>query len=103
MGGWLLRRPFESLVTLTFVLTAFFILDGILMIVIGIAHRRELSGKWEWLILNGIVDLVLALFILSGLAGTLVWALGLILGIDMAFGGAAVTTMALQARKGTIN
>lgn len=98
-GGLLLWRPFEGLVTLTFVLTAFFILDGIFMIVLAVVHRRELSGKWEWLMVNGVVDLVLALLILSGLPGTLVWALGLILGIDMVFGGTSLTVMALAARK----
>jgi uncharacterized membrane protein HdeD (DUF308 family) len=98
-GGVLLWNPLQGLVTLTYVLTAFFIVDGIVMIVLAITHRRQLSGKWEWMMVNGVVDLILAAIIISGLPGTLAWALGLIVGIDMLLGGASLIAMALEARK----
>jgi uncharacterized membrane protein HdeD (DUF308 family) len=98
-GGVLLWNPLQGLVTLTYVLTAFFIVDGILMIVLAITHSRQLSGKWEWMMVNGVVDLILAAIIISGLPGTLAWALGLVVGIDMLFGGASLIAMALEARK----
>ena len=101
-GGALLWNPLQGLVTLTYVLTAFFIIDGILMIVLAITHRRQLSGKWEWMMVNGVVDLILAAIITSGLPGTLAWALGLIAGIDMLFGGASLIAMALDARKAVV-
>jgi len=98
-GLVLLLNPAESLITLTFVLTAFFILDGILTIALALSHRRELSGRWEWMLVNGVIDLFLAGVIIAGLPGTLVWALGLILGIDLLFGGTSLIAMALEARK----
>jgi uncharacterized membrane protein HdeD (DUF308 family) len=98
-GAALLWNPLQGLVTLTFILTAFFILDGLVVIILAIAHRRELSGKWEWMLINGILDLMIAGFILSGLPGTLVWALGLLLGIDLLFAGASLVAMALAARQ----
>jgi uncharacterized membrane protein HdeD (DUF308 family) len=97
-GGVLLWNPLQGLVTLTYVLVAFFIVDGLLMIGLGIAHRRELSGRWGWMVFNGVVDLILAAIIISGLPGTLFWALGLLVGIDMVFGGATLISMALDAR-----
>jgi uncharacterized membrane protein HdeD (DUF308 family) len=98
-GGVLVWNPLRGLVTLTLVLTFFFIVDGALMIVLGLAHRRELSRRWAWLVVNGIIDLFLAGVIVAGLPGTLVWALGLLVGIDMVFAGAALIAMALAARK----
>ncbi|HVJ50819.1 MAG TPA: HdeD family acid-resistance protein [Aliidongia sp.] len=98
-GGVLLWDPLTSLVTLTYVLIVYFIVDGLLMIILGFAHRRELSGKWEWIMFNGVVDLVLAVIVIAGLPGTLVWVLGLLVGIDMLFGGASLIAMALEARK----
>jgi hypothetical protein len=77
----------------------YFIVDGILMIILAIAHRRELSGKWEWILVNRVLDLILAGIIISGLPGTLFWALGLLVGIDMVFGGASLIAVALEARK----
>jgi uncharacterized membrane protein HdeD (DUF308 family) len=99
VGSVLVWNPLRGLVTLTYVMTAFFIVDGILIIVLAIAHRRALSGKWEWMMVNGVVDLILAAIVISGLPGTLVWALGFIVGIDMVFGGATLIAMALEGRK----
>lgn len=98
-GGLLLWNPLQGLATLTYVLTAFFIADGILIIILAIAHRRELSGKWEWMMVNGVIDLIIAGIIIAGFPGTLVWVFGLLVGIDMLFGGASLIAMSLQARK----
>ncbi|HKW53256.1 MAG TPA: HdeD family acid-resistance protein [Stellaceae bacterium] len=98
-GAVLLWNPLQGLLTLTYVLIAYFIVDGVLMIAYAIAHRRELSGRWEWLMLNGVIDLVLAALILSGLPGSSAWALGLLVGIDLVFGGCSLIAMALAARQ----
>ena len=98
-GAVLLWNPLRGVITLTYVLIAFFIFDGVLIISLSLAHRRELSRKWEWMMVNGVIDLILAGIVILGLPGTLVWALGLIVGIDMIFGGSALIAMALEARK----
>lgn len=102
-GLLLLWNPFHGLVTLTYVLIAFFIADGVLLIVMAIEHRRELTGRWEWMAFNGALDIVLALIIISGLPHSLVWALGLLVGIDLVFGGASLIGMALDARRAASN
>jgi uncharacterized membrane protein HdeD (DUF308 family) len=98
-GAVLLWNPLQGLVTLTYVLIAFFIFDGLVIIILALSHRRQLSGKWEWMMVNGIIDLVLAGIVISGLPGTIAWALGLLVGIDLLFGGASLIAIALQARK----
>ena len=98
-GGLLLWNPLQGLVTLTYVLIAFFIVDGVLNIILGIVHRRELTGKWEWMLVNGVIDLILAGIIILGFPGTLVWSFGLLVGIDMIFGGGTLIAVAHEARK----
>jgi uncharacterized membrane protein HdeD (DUF308 family) len=97
-GAVLLWNPLQGLVTLTYVLIAYFFVDGVFMIALGIAHRREVSHRWQGLVLNGVIDVILAIIILSGLPGSFAWALGLLLGIDLTFGGATLIAMALAAR-----
>ncbi|HEV2335603.1 MAG TPA: HdeD family acid-resistance protein [Stellaceae bacterium] len=97
-GGAILWLPWQGLATLTYVLIAFFIVDGILTIILALEHRRELSGRWEWMMVGGVMDLVLAAIIISGLPGTLIWALGLLVGIDLVWGGIALIGIALAAR-----
>lgn len=92
--GW----PISGTISLTFVLTAFLIVDGILMIAFGLDHRRSRSLQWGWVVANGIIDLLLAAIIIWALPGSALWALGLLVGIDLLFGGASLAAMALAAR-----
>jgi uncharacterized membrane protein HdeD (DUF308 family) len=96
-GGWLLAQPGLGLVSLTYLLIAFFIIEGVATIMFALDHRRALSGRWGWMLVSGIVDLFLAAIILAGLPGAVAWALGLIVGINMLFGGASMIGMALAA------
>jgi uncharacterized membrane protein HdeD (DUF308 family) len=50
------------------------------------------------MLVSGVVDLILAGLIVAGLPGTAAWAIGLIVGINLLFGGVALIAMALQAR-----
>ena len=99
-GVLLLWQPLVGVLSLTFVLIAFFVIDGVLSIFLAIEHRRELVGRWGWILLSGIVDLVIAAIIWAGLPGTAAWALGLLVGIDLVFGGTALIMVALAARRG---
>jgi uncharacterized membrane protein HdeD (DUF308 family) len=98
-GVWLLAQPIAGALSLTVVLIAFFLIEGVASIMFAIDHRRELSGQWGWMLVSGIVDLVLSAMLLAGLPSTAVWALGLLVGINMVFGGMALIAMALHARK----
>jgi uncharacterized membrane protein HdeD (DUF308 family) len=97
VGGWLLVEPGLGLVSLTYLLIAFFVIEGIATIMFALEHKSALSGRWGWMLVSGIVDLFLAAVILVGLPGAVAWALGLIVGINMAFGGASMIAMALAA------
>ena len=50
------------------------------------------------MLLSGIVDLVLGGMIFLGLPSSAAWAIGLLVGINMVFGGVALIAMALHAR-----
>jgi uncharacterized membrane protein HdeD (DUF308 family) len=100
-GLVLLITPLGGTLSLTLVLIAFFVIEGVASIMYAIEHRNQLSGRWGWMLISGIVDLILAAIIFAGLPGTAAWALGLLVGINMVFGGAALIGMALAARNPT--
>ncbi len=99
VGILLLASPVTGAVSLTLMLIAFFIIEGIASIMYALEHKREMSGNWGWMLVSGIVDLVLAVMIFTGLPSTAAWAIGLLVGINMVFGGSALIAMALHARK----
>jgi uncharacterized membrane protein HdeD (DUF308 family) len=92
--GW----PVSGAISLTLVLIVFFIIEGVASIMFALEHRRELSGRWGWMLASGIVDLILAAIIFAGLPLSAAWALGLLVGINLVFGGSALIAMALHAR-----
>ena len=101
VGGLLLASPLRGAVSLTIVLVAFFIIEGIASIMFALDHKREFSGRWGWMLASGVVDLILAALIFAGLPSSAAWAIGLLVGINLVFGGAALISMALHARNVT--
>jgi len=98
LGGLLLVFPGIGLISLTYLLIAFFVAEGIVTIMYALEHRRELTRRWGWMLLSGVVDLFVAFVILIGLPGSFAWALGLLVGVNLLFGGASMIAMALAAR-----
>jgi uncharacterized membrane protein HdeD (DUF308 family) len=97
-GIVLLAWPLSGVLSLTLILIVFFTIEGVASIMYALEHQRELSGRWGWMLASGVVDLVLAAIILIGLPGTAAWAIGLLVGINLIFGGSALIAMALHAR-----
>jgi uncharacterized membrane protein HdeD (DUF308 family) len=99
VGVLLLAMPASGAISLTILLVVFFVIEGAASIMFALDHKRELSGQWGWMLVSGVVDLILAALIFAGLPSTSAWAIGLLVGINMIFGGVALTAMALHARK----
>ena len=97
-GVILLASPVGGLVSLTLVLIVFFIIEGVASIMYGVEHRREASSRAGWIIVSGVIDLILAAIIFSDLPGSAAWAIGLLVGINMVFGGTSLIAMALATR-----
>jgi uncharacterized membrane protein HdeD (DUF308 family) len=99
VGGLLLWRPIEGVLSLTIVLTAFFIVEGIFQAAAALIYRDGMPGSWGWLLVSGLADLALAAIIITGWPGTVVWTLGLLVGVNLLTSGWAVVMVALGARE----
>jgi uncharacterized membrane protein HdeD (DUF308 family) len=97
-GALLLWWPVAGTLTLTTVLIAFLFVEGVITVIYALQHRQALSGRWGWMLASGIADLLLGVILLAGLPGSGLWALGVIIGINMIFGGWALIAMATHAR-----
>jgi uncharacterized membrane protein HdeD (DUF308 family) len=99
-GIILLLRPVQGTLSLTIVVGAYFLAEGVATIMYALEHRRELSGRWSWMLVAGLMDIVISFFIIAGLPGSALWAIGLLVGINLLIGGTALVGMALAARNG---
>jgi uncharacterized membrane protein HdeD (DUF308 family) len=89
----------QGVLTLTIVVGAYFLAEGVTSIMYALEHRRELSERWSWMLFAGVLDILIAVMIISGLPGSAEWAVGLLVGINLLFGGASLIGMALAARQ----
>jgi uncharacterized membrane protein HdeD (DUF308 family) len=97
LGLILIARPLAGVLTLTMVLLAFFVFEGITAIVVAVQHRDHLTS-WGWVLFSGIIDLLLAYLIWQGWPSSASWAIGLLVGINMVFFGLSLLMTALAAR-----
>jgi uncharacterized membrane protein HdeD (DUF308 family) len=97
-GIILLAKPVQGTLTLTIVVGAYFLAEGVATIMYALEHRRELSERWTWLLIGGVLDILIAFLIIAGLPGSAEWAIGLLVGINLLFGGATLIGVALAVR-----
>jgi uncharacterized membrane protein HdeD (DUF308 family) len=96
-GILLLSYPLSGVLTLTLLLTAYFFVDGISRIVSSFQFRP--TKGWFWLLISGLVSVLLAILIISGLPTTAVWIIGIYVGIYMLFLGVSFITLSFYLKK----
>jgi uncharacterized membrane protein HdeD (DUF308 family) len=95
VGLFILEHPVKATAVLTLLLAASFLVGGVLRIIFSISQRFH---SWQWVLLNGIVDLVLGVLIWNEWPSSSMWVIGLFVGIDLIFQGWSWMFLALTAR-----
>ncbi len=96
-GGYLAFFPLTGLLTLALVLAILFIVEGIFETIM--AFRVRPHEGWVWLLLSGIAAIAVGIIIAMAFPGSAVWALGLLVGINLLFTGWSYVFLALTGRK----
>src|ERR1700743_484254 len=96
-GIVLLARPVQGTLTLTIVVGAYFLAEGVTTIMYALEHRRELSARWSWMVVAGLMDILIAAIVIAVSPGSATWAIGLLAGITLLFGGATLIGVAFAA------
>jgi uncharacterized membrane protein HdeD (DUF308 family) len=92
-GALVVMYPLAGTLTLTLILSAYFLAEGIVKIVRALQHRT--MHAWGWLLCDGILALVLGALLWARWPSSAVWALGLLVGINFLFGGSSLLLIAL--------
>jgi uncharacterized membrane protein HdeD (DUF308 family) len=98
-GVLLIWKPVEGALTLTLLLTAFFVAEGVFQIAASIAYRHVPGGSAGWMLLSGVADLVLVVLIFAGWPVTAAWTLGILVAINLITSGWAIVMAALAGRR----
>jgi uncharacterized membrane protein HdeD (DUF308 family) len=97
VGGWLAFFPLTGILSLTIVLAALFIAEGVMEAIM--ASRVRPREGWGWLLVSGLVAIAAGVLIALELPSSAVWALGLLAGINLLFSGWSFIFLALSGRR----
>jgi uncharacterized membrane protein HdeD (DUF308 family) len=97
VGAYLAFFPFTGIITLTLLLAALFLAEGILQVVMALRVRPH--EGWGWLFLSGCVAIGAGALIALGLPGSATWAIGLLVGINLLSTGFGFVLLALAGRR----
>ncbi len=95
-GIILLIHPFAGLLTLTLLLAILFTVEGVSKIITAFGLRA--MPNWGWVLFNGVITLILGVIIWASWPLSTVWAIGLLVGIDLLVGGWVLVMVAIAAR-----
>jgi len=84
-GVIMLAHPLVNLAILTLVLAAYFTAVGILKMIFSF-QLKPIPG-WGWVLFNGVVSILLGIFITYQWPFSGTWAVGIFVGVDLLFGG----------------
>jgi uncharacterized membrane protein HdeD (DUF308 family) len=99
-GGWLAFFPLTGIITLTILLAALFLAEGVLEVIM--AFRVRPHEGWGWLLLSGLVAVAVGVMIGMNLPSSATWAIGLLTGVNLLSTGVSFIVLALAGRRGDI-
>src|SRR5882672_348055 len=97
-GAWLAFLPFAGIITLTILLAALFLAEGVLEVIMAVRVRPH--EGWGWLLISGLIAVAVGVLIAAELPSSAVWAIGLLTGINLLSTGVSFVVLALAGRRG---
>jgi uncharacterized membrane protein HdeD (DUF308 family) len=85
VGFYLIFHPARGLVTLTLLLASYFVIEGVIELVMYFRLRR--SHRASWFLWDGIITLLLGILIWAHWPFSSVWVLGTLIGISLLISG----------------
>ncbi|MDG5817518.1 HdeD family acid-resistance protein [Natronococcus sp. A-GB7] len=96
-GLLLLVNPVVGLLSLTILVVAYLLVDGIAEL--GMSLRMSEEPGRAWIAASGVLSLVLAGLLWAGFPGTAAWAIGLLVGISLLTTGLSMVAVAYGGRR----
>jgi uncharacterized membrane protein HdeD (DUF308 family) len=96
-GITVIGHPLFGLAFLTLLLVGYFVVEGVWKIVVS--FRYKLATGWNWLLASGVLSLLLGLLIWSQWPVSGMWAVGVLVGVNLFGTGLALVTLASTLNK----
>jgi uncharacterized membrane protein HdeD (DUF308 family) len=95
-GALLVSRPVISAEVATIFMAMFFLIGGLFQFISALVVHAQ---GWGWQVADGIIAFILGVLVIAQWPVSGLWVIGLFIGIDLIFYGAAWIAFALQLRQ----
>jgi uncharacterized membrane protein HdeD (DUF308 family) len=96
-GIAIIGHPLFGLAFLTLLLVGYFVAEGVWKIFVSFRYKP--AAGWKWLLASGALSLILGLLIWNQWPVSGLWAVGVLVGINLLGTGVALVTLASTLRK----
>ena len=96
-GIAVIGHPLFGLAFLTLLLVIYFVVEGVSKI--AVSFRYKPAAGWKWLLASGVLSLILGLLIWSQWPVSGMWAVGMLVGVNLLGTGLALVTLASTLNK----
>ena len=96
-GIAVIGHPLFGLAFLTLLLVGYFVAEGIWKIIVSFRYKP--AAGWKWLLASGVLSLILGLLIWSQWPVSGMWAVGVLVGVNLLGTGLALVTLASTLNK----
>jgi membrane protein HdeD len=96
-GIAVIGHPLFGLAFLTLLLVGYFVVEGAWKIVVSFRYKP--ASGWKWLLVSGVLSLILGLLIWSQWPVSGMWAVGVLVGVNLLGTGLALVTLASTLNK----
>ena len=96
-GGYMIIHPILGVASLTLVLAALFVIEGVLNLMLY-ARMRPVHGS-GWVLIDGIITLLVGVMIYLQWPSSSLWAIGILVGVSLIISGATRIGLTLAIRK----
>ena len=96
-GIYMLMHPLLGVISLTFVLAIFFLVEGVVEIIFYFKIRGTANA--HWVLLDGIITLILGFLIWRQWPSSSVWVIGTLVGISLMFSGISRFMLSSDVRR----
>ena len=102
LGGIaVIAHPLLGLALLTLALAAYLIVEGVWKMIAAFRYRP--AAGWNWLLLSGVLSLLLAWLIWAQWPLSGMWAIGVLVGVNLLGTGAALVTLASALKRAAVS
>ena len=99
IGLIVVLNPLPGMISLTFVIAALFLFEGLAAILVSLDFRHH-TRHWMWMLFSGLLNVLLVILIFASWPASATWVIGILAGVNLFLVGLPMVVLSLATHFG---